>query len=116
VLHGVKPRTLSEHPARENPLLLARELDLVDFDEGGGVRRFGGRARIAHARCDFQRAELDRLIDGHFKMRNAARHLVEGSKHGNWILDCRGVRNPARQGDKAACQGHRRQRAPTCGC
>jgi hypothetical protein len=105
----VKPGALGEHPARENPLLLARELNLVHLDEGGGVWRFGGRARIADPRGDFQRAKLDRLIDGDLKMRDPARHLVESGEHGNWVLDGRGVRNPTRQSDKATRQNNRGQ-------
>jgi len=33
MLDGVKPGALGEHPAGEDPLLLARQLDLVDLDE-----------------------------------------------------------------------------------
>jgi hypothetical protein len=33
MLHGVKPGALGEHPAGEDALLLARELDLVHLDE-----------------------------------------------------------------------------------
>lgn len=112
----MKPRAFGEHPTRENPLLFARKLDFVHLDKSGGVRRFGGRARIAHARRDFQRTKLDRLIDRHFKMGDAARHLVEGGEHGNWILDRCGVHKPTRQDDKAACQDHRGQSPLSCGC
>jgi hypothetical protein len=33
MLDGVKPGALGEHPAGEDPLLLAGELDLVHLDE-----------------------------------------------------------------------------------
>jgi hypothetical protein len=33
VLHGVKAGALGEHPAGEDAVLLARELDLVDLHE-----------------------------------------------------------------------------------
>jgi hypothetical protein len=33
MLHGVKAGALGEHPAREDPLLLAVELHLVHLDE-----------------------------------------------------------------------------------
>lgn len=116
MLHRVKPRALGKHPTRENPLFFACKLDLVHLHESGGVRRFGGRARIAHARRDFQRTKLDRLIDGDFKMGDAARHLVEGGEHGNWILDRCGVRKLTRQGDKATRKDHRGQSPLSCGC
>jgi hypothetical protein len=34
VLNGVKARTVGEHPAGEDALDVAVELDLVDLDEG----------------------------------------------------------------------------------
>jgi len=33
MLDGVKPWALGEHPAGKDPLLLARQLNLVDLDE-----------------------------------------------------------------------------------
>jgi hypothetical protein len=33
MLDGVKARALGEHPAREDPMLLAREFDLVHLHE-----------------------------------------------------------------------------------
>jgi hypothetical protein len=62
MLHGVKSGALGEHPPGKDAKLLARERDLIDFDECGGVRRLGGRARVASTRRDFERAKLDRLI------------------------------------------------------
>jgi hypothetical protein len=87
VLHGVKARTLGEHPAGENPLDLSRQLDLVNLDEGGRMRRLGRRRRVAHPRRHLQRAELDRLVDGNLEMRNASRDLVESGEHGDRVLD-----------------------------
>jgi hypothetical protein len=51
------------------------------------VRRLGRRARVAHARRDFQRAEFHGFVDGNFERGNAARHLVECGKHGDLVLD-----------------------------
>ena len=87
MLDGVKTRALGEHPAGEDPLDLSRQLDLVDLDEGGRMRRLGRRRRIAHPRRHLQRAELDRLVDGDLEMGNAARDLVEGGEHGDRVLD-----------------------------
>jgi hypothetical protein len=91
VLHGVKPRALGEHPAGENPLHLALEIDLVDLNEGGGVGRLGGRRRVAHPWRHFQRTELDCLINGDLEVRDAPRDLVEGGKHSDRVLDRVGI-------------------------
>jgi hypothetical protein len=66
MLHGVKAGALGEHPAGEDPGLLARELDLVDLDEGRRIWRFSRRTRIADARRHLQRAEIDRLVHWDF--------------------------------------------------
>jgi hypothetical protein len=97
MLHGVKPRAFGKHPTRENPLLAALELHLVHLDERGGVRRLRGRAAVADTRRHLQRAELDRLADGDLEMRDASRHLVEGGKHGNRVLDDLGLSETSRQ-------------------
>jgi hypothetical protein len=94
VLHGVKARALGEHPAGKDPLHLARELHLVHLDEGGGVGRLGRRVRVTHPRCHLEGAELDRLIDGDLKVRDASRHLVERGEHGDRVLDRVGVDEP----------------------
>jgi hypothetical protein len=91
MLDGVKAGAFREHPACEDALLLTRELELIDFDERRRVRRLGRRPRVAHARRDLQRAELDRVIDLDFEMRDAAGNLVERGKHGDRILDRIGV-------------------------
>jgi hypothetical protein len=91
MLDRVKAWALREHPACENPLLLACQLDLVHLDEGRRVRRLGRRARIAHARRHLQRSELDGVIDLDLEMRNAPSDLVERGKHGDRILDRVGV-------------------------
>ncbi|ODR97077.1 hypothetical protein AUC69_13280 [Methyloceanibacter superfactus] len=70
-----------------------------------------GRTRVADARGDLQGAELDRLIDGHFEMGDAARHLVEGGEHGNRVLDRLGLGQPRRHGGKEARHGERRHSA-----
>jgi hypothetical protein len=91
VLDGVKAGALGEHPAGEDALLLAGQLGLVHFDEGCSIRRLRRRARVADARRHLERAEGDGLIDRHFEMRDAARHLVECGEHRDRILyDVRG--------------------------
>jgi hypothetical protein len=104
VLHGVKAGAAGEHPAREDALDLPVELDLVHLDEGCGVRRLGGRPGIADPWRHFQRAELHRLIDRYFQMRDAPGHLVEGGKHGDRILNLFGTRGSSAEhrhaGDK----------------
>jgi hypothetical protein len=103
VLHGVKARTLGEHPASEDPLDLSRQLHLVNLDEGGRVRRLGRRRRIAHSRRHLQRAELNRLVDGNLEMGNASRDLVEGGEHGDRVLDRLGQSEARRSaGDRQA--------------
>jgi hypothetical protein len=102
VLDRVKAGALGEHPAGENALHLAIELDLVDLDEGGGVWRLGRRPTIADARRHFQRAERHGLIDRNFEMRDAAGHFVERGEHGDRILDLVREGKPRRQG---SCHG-----------
>lgn len=92
MLHGVKAGAIGEHPAGEDTLDLSGELDLVNLDEGVGVRRLGRRPGIANPRRHFQRAELHRLIDRNFQMRDAPRHLVESGKLGDLVLDGIGTR------------------------
>ena len=87
----MKPGALGEHPAGEDAVLLAGELDLVHLDERGGVRRFRGRAGIADPRRDLQGAELDRLIDGNLQMRDPTRHLIESGEDGDLVLDRLGL-------------------------
>ena len=88
----MKAWAIGEHPAGKDALDLSGELDLVNLDEGCGVRRLGGRAGIADPRRHFERAELHRLIDRDLQMRDAARHLVESGKHGDLVLDDFGAR------------------------
>ena len=87
MLHGVKSRALGEHPAGEDALDVACEFDFIYLHEGGGVRRLCRGTRIADARRHLQRAELHRLIDRDFEMRDAPRNLVEGCEHGDRVLD-----------------------------
>ena len=65
------------HPAREDPLHLALQRDLVDLDKGVGVGGFGGRPRVARAGFDAQRAELHGLADILIEIDDAAGDLVE---------------------------------------
>jgi hypothetical protein len=96
VLDRVKAGALGEHPASEEPLLLAGELHLVNLDERCRVRLLGRWARITDARRHFQSAELHRLVDRDLEMRDAPGHLVERGEYGDRVLDlgiggrCRG--------------------------
>ena len=65
------------HPARENPLHLALQRDLVDLDKGVGVGGFGGRPRVAGVGLHAQRAELHGLADILVEIDDAAGDLVE---------------------------------------
>jgi hypothetical protein len=87
VLDGVKARALGEHPAGKDAFNLSRQFGLIDLDEGGRVRRLGRRRGIADPRRHFERAELNRLVDGDLEMGDAAGHLVESGEHGDLILD-----------------------------
>jgi hypothetical protein len=114
MLDGVKARAFGEHPAGEDPLHVAVELDLVNLDEGGGVGRLGRWAGVAHAGRDFQGAKRDGLIDRNFEMGNASCHLVEGGKHGNLVFDDLGMgrarcehEGERREGKSRACQAQR---------
>jgi len=91
VLHRVKPRAFGKHPTGENPLHLSGELDLVHLDKGGGMRRLGGRARVADPRRHLERAELDRLVNGDLKMRDTSGHLVERCEDSDRVLDRVGI-------------------------
>ena len=87
MLDGIQSRTLGKHPAGEDALNFPVQLDLIDLDKRGCVRRLGRRPGIADARGDFERAELDGLSDRNFEMRDAARDLIEGREHGDRVLD-----------------------------
>jgi hypothetical protein len=91
MLNGVKAGAFRKHPAGEDPLHLPLEIDLVDLDEGGRVRRLGGGRRVAHPRRDLQRAELDRLIDRDLEMRDAPSDLIECGEHRDRVLDRIGI-------------------------
>ena len=81
MLDRVQARARGEHPAGEDALDLALQRDLVDLDEGVGVRRLGRRPRVADARRHLQRAELHRLVDRHVEGDDAAGDLVEAGEH-----------------------------------
>ena len=110
VLHGVKAGAVGEHPAGKDALDLSVELDLVNLDEGGGVRRLGWRPGVADPRRHFQRAELHRLIDRNFQMRDAPRHLVERGEHGDRVLDRFGTRSGSRQAPRQRRQDRTAER------
>jgi len=90
MLDGVKARAVREHPAGEDPLDIAIELDLVDLDEGRRVRGLGRGPRVAHPRRHLQRPELLRLIDRDLQRQDAPRHLVERRERRDRILDVLG--------------------------
>jgi hypothetical protein len=111
MLDGVKAGAFGEHPAGEDALHLARELHLVDLDEGRGIRGFGRRPRVADPRRHLQRAERDGLVHGNLEMGDAARHLVERGEHRDRVLDGfgRGEINlePGRQREDGDKKDHR---------
>jgi hypothetical protein len=85
MLHGVKARAVGESPAGENSLCRPIQQEFIDLDEGRGLRRLGGRVRVARPRRDPQRAEGHSLPHPDFKRRDPARDLVQGRKHRNRI-------------------------------
>jgi hypothetical protein len=110
VLDRVKAGAFGKHPAGKDSLHLARELHLVDLDEGCGVRLLGRRARIAGARRHFEGAEFDRLVDGDLEMGDAARDLVEGGEDRDRVLEDVGAGRSRcedgreRQGERSECE------------
>jgi len=108
VLDGVKAGALGEHPAGKDALHVAGELDLIDFDEGGGIRRLRRRSRMAGARRHPEGAKLHRLVHRNFEMRDAPRDLVEGREYSDRILDDFGVgRRREQEADKSGEQKRR---------
>ena len=87
MLDRVQARTRGEHPAGEDALDLALQGDLVDLEEGVGVRRLGRRARVADARRHLQRAELHRLVQRNVERDDAAGDLVEAGEHRRIVRD-----------------------------
>ena len=87
MIDRVQARACGEHPAGEDPLHLAVERDLVDLDEGVGLRRFGRRARVADPRRHLQRAELHRLVDIDVERDDPAGDLVEAGEDRDRIGD-----------------------------
>jgi hypothetical protein len=92
----VKAGAFGEHPPGKDPLHLARELLLIDLDEGRGAGLFRRRARVADPRRHLERAKFDRVVDRNLKMRDPARDLVEGGEDRDRIPDDFG-RGPARR-------------------
>ena len=64
---GLSPGLSANIQPREDALFLAVEHDLVDLDEGGGLGRLGGGARVAGARRDLEGAELGGLVERHVR-------------------------------------------------
>src|SRR4029079_1598617 len=63
MLDGVEAWAIREHPPRKDAFFLIIEEDLVDLDEGGGLGRLGGGARVARTRRDLEGTELCGLIE-----------------------------------------------------
>src|ERR1700733_11378348 len=108
VLDAVQAGAGGEHPARENPLHLALQRDLVDLDKGVGVGGFRRRPRIAGVGLHPQRTELHGLADVGVEIDDAAGDLVEAGKARLLVDDLGG----GRFGDHlvAGLQGGRRAR------
>jgi len=107
VLDGVKAGALGEHPAGKDPLHLAREAHLVDLDEGCRMGLLGRRTGIAHPRRHLEGAELDRLVEGNLKMRDAPSDLVEGGEDRDRVLDDLGM-------ERARCQAGGEHQGERC--
>jgi len=87
MLNGMQARARSKHPAGEDAFDLALQGHLVDLDEGIGVCRLSRRARIACARSDLQRAELNRFADCRIEGDGAPGDLVEAGEYRTSIFD-----------------------------
>jgi hypothetical protein len=111
VLDRVKAGAFGEHPPGEDPLHLARELLLIDLDEGRGAGLFRRRARVADPRRHLERAEFDRVVDRNLKMRDPPRDLVEGGEDRDRIPDDFG-RGPARRDGRGDNEGEQCKRQP----
>ena len=85
VIDGVQAGARGEHPAVEDALHLARQRDLVDLDEGVGLRRLGRRPREADPRRHLERAELHRLVDIDVERDDPAGDLVEPGENGDRV-------------------------------
>ena len=77
MLDAVQAGACGKHPARENPLHLALQRDLVDLDKGVGVGGFGRGTRVAGVGLHPQRAELHGLADILVEIDDAPGDLVE---------------------------------------
>ena len=85
MLDGVEARAFGKHPAGEDAPDLAVERDLVDLDEGVGLRLLFLGPRIADARRHLQCAELDRLVDIDVEGDDAAGDLVDAGELGHRV-------------------------------
>src|SRR6185295_2495664 len=80
VLDAMQAGACSVHPAREDPLHLALQRDLVDLDKGVGVGGFRRWPRVAGTGLHTQRAELHGLADILVEIDDAAGDLVEAGE------------------------------------
>ena len=81
VLDRVQARTCSEHPAGEDPFDFALQSDLIDFDKGIRIGRFGRRPRVANARRHLERAKLHGFVDRDIERNDPSGDLVETRKY-----------------------------------
>jgi len=77
VLQRRQCRARREHPAAEQPRSIFARAGLVDLDKGGVLGPLLGRAALAIAHHDGQRAEADALPDRRLELRHARADLVE---------------------------------------
>jgi leucyl/phenylalanyl-tRNA--protein transferase len=101
-------RVRREHPAAEQALGLLACRSFVDLDERGVVWRVFGRARLAVAHQDRQRAEIDRRADRRLDLRDPRGDLVEPLQQRDRLGDHR--RGRGRGGARRSQRGRRRQR------
>jgi hypothetical protein len=80
MLYTMQAGARREHPAREDPLHLALQRDLVDFDERIGVGGFRRGPCVAGIGLHPQRAELHGLADILVEIDDAPGDLVEAGK------------------------------------
>ena len=99
MLDRVKAGAFGEHPAGEDALHLAGELDLVDLDKRRGVRLLRRRARVADPRRHFEGAKLDRVVDGNLETGDAPRDLIEGGEDRDRVPDDLGAGRARREAE-----------------
>ena len=97
MLYRVEARAVGEHPAAEDALLLAVELQLFHLDESRGFWRLGWGPRVANPWRHLQSAECGGLVERNLEAGNFRRHLVERGEDGDRVLDALGRRRRGQQ-------------------